>query len=173
MNKTNNAIERASEPEIIEVTQEGIKKIILKREGFYIVKLLVPGAEVNICGHFHLRKHEKKNVSVIIHHQAPHTKATTTLKAVAQGKSSVSLLGKIVIDKNCNDSQSFLTERVLLLDQLAQAKAVPELEILSDEVKCSHAASVSNMNEEQMFYLQSRGLSRTQAKNLLIKSFLA
>jgi Fe-S cluster assembly protein SufD len=59
-----------------------------------------------------------------------------------------------------------------LLSDQAKAEAVPELEILSDDVKCSHAASISRIPAEHLFYLQSRGLNQTQAEELVVEGFL-
>ncbi|MCA9369371.1 SufD family Fe-S cluster assembly protein, partial [Candidatus Woesebacteria bacterium] len=65
------------------------------------------------------------------------------------------------------------TERVLLLSDTATAETVPDLEILTDDVKCSHAASVSRIPEEQIFYLQSRGIERSTAEDMIVEGFLA
>jgi len=81
-------------------------------------------------------------------------------------------LGRIIIDPECGNSNSLLTERILLLSDTASADAIPELEILTDDVKCSHAASVSRIPEEHIFYLMSRGISRKEAEEMVIEGFL-
>ena len=65
-----------------------------------------------------------------------------------------------------------MTERVLLLSDTATAETIPDLEIESYDVKCSHAASVSRINEEQLFYLMSRGISRVKAEDMVVVGFL-
>lgn len=111
-------------------------------------------------------------MTVIIHHQAPHTRANTTLRGVARDRAQIRFVGRIIIDEACGDSNSFLTERILLLSDQAKAEAVPDLEIKTDDVKCSHAASISRIPEEHLFYLMSRGIPQLQAENLIIEGFL-
>ena len=147
------------------------REIVLEQPGEYVVVLKSSGTRANIKGTW-LVDGKDHVVKVIIHHQAAHTWAETTLKGVAKNGAKVGFWGKIVIDPGCPDVQSFLTERVLLLDENSSAEAVPELEILSDAVKCSHAASVSTLNEKQLFYLKSRGLTHSQAESLIVEGFL-
>lgn len=149
-----------------------MRQIEISKPGKHVIKLTERGEEVEIIGVFETRDNEKKEVEVIIHHQAPHTLANTTLKGVAKDKSSLKFVGRIIIDPKCGQSNSFLTERILLLSDQAHAEAIPDLEILTDDVKCSHAASISNISEEHLFYLMSRGLSKTQAEELIVEGFL-
>lgn len=147
-------------------------KIIIAEPGVYEVILVEAGAEVEITGAFQVAQMEKVDVQVSIHHQAPHTRANTTLRGVARDQAQIRFVGRIIIDKECGDTNSFLTERILLLSDKAKAEAVPDLEILTDDVKCSHAASVSQIPEEHLFYLMSRGLNRHQAEELVVEGFL-
>ena len=149
-----------------------MKKIKIKNSGKHVIELKKPGEEVEIWGVFKTKNKQKIRVEIIVHHQAPLTRAITTLKGVADDQSRIGLVGRIKIEPNCGQTNSFLTQRVLLLSDQSQAEVVPDLEILTDDVKCSHAASISHLDEEQLFYLMSRGLSRTQAEKLIIKGFL-
>jgi Fe-S cluster assembly scaffold protein SufB len=162
-----------SRPKVFRVAPDRHRKIVISQSGKYLVELTGPGAEAEITGAFLGQQDEKHDVEVIIHHRAPHTRATTTLKGVARDRASIRFLGRIVIDPECGNSNSFLTERILLLSDTARAEAIPELEILTDDVKCSHAASVSKIPEEHIFYLMSRGLPRREAEQLIIDGFLA
>jgi len=149
------------------------KKIIkLKEPGEYLVELVGKGAQVEMIGNFLGKDNDKINVEVTIRHRAKNTLSNTILKGVGRDKSRIRFFGKIIIDKDCGLSNSFLTERVLLLSDKATAETVPELEILTDDVKCSHAASISKIPEIQLFYLQSRGILRKEAENLIIDGFL-
>ncbi len=150
-----------------------MRKIELKKAGKHVVKLTKTGEEVEIIGVFQTQGKEEVDLEVIIHHQAPHTLANTMLKGVAKDKSKIRFVGRIIIDPDCGQSNSFLTERILLLSDQAHAEAVPDLEILTDDVKCSHAASISNLDEEQLFYLMSRGLSKKQAEEVIVEGFLS
>lgn len=157
---------------IISIAKPQEKVIKISEPGNYLIKLKVPEASAVIEGAFVAQKTQNIEVGVVIHHQAPHTRAETKLHGVARDKAQIKLTGRILIDKNCGDTNSFLTERVLLLSDQAKAECIPDLEIESDDVKCSHAASISRIPEEQLFYLMSRGISRQKAENLIVEGFL-
>ncbi len=148
------------------------KQITIDSPGEYVVELVGEGAEVEIVGKFLAIGNEAKEVSVILYHRAAHTRANTVLKGVARDQSFIKFVGRIIIDKDCPDTQSFLEERVLLLSDEARAETVPDLEIESDDVKCSHAASISNLDETQVFYLMSRGINKSVAEEMIVEGFL-
>jgi len=148
------------------------KKIEITEPGEYTVELVGSGAHVDIHGAFLARERDAINVSLFIVHSAAHTSAQTMLKGVAKDHSTMRFFGRIKIEENCPDTHSFLEERVLLLSDQAKAETIPELEILSDDVKCSHAASISRIPEEHLFYLQSRGISVVAAEELIVNGFL-
>lgn len=153
-------------------TVKSTEKIVITKPGQYQVEIVEPEAHVEIEGFFQTHQDENLNVEVIIVHKAPHTSAKTTLKGVARDTSKIRFLGRIIIEPDCGDTNSFLTERVLLLSPQAKAEAVPELEILTDNVKCSHAASVSSIPKPHLFYLMSRGLAKKTAEELIVEGFL-
>lgn len=131
-----------------------------------------PGASVTIIGLFRAIDAQNVSVNLTIIHRAPHTHARTILKGVAEDTSSIHFFGRIIIESECGNTQSFLEERILLLSDKAKAEAIPELEIHTDDVKCSHAASISRIPEEHLFYLQSRGVSKRKAEEMIIEGFL-
>jgi len=144
----------------------------IEKPGTYVFEITQPGVELEVAGVFNATGHDMTQVVAIIHHKAPHTRANTTLKGVARDHASLTFVGRIIIDEECGDSHSFLTERILLLSDTAHAKAVPDLEIKTDDVSCSHAASVSNIPDDHIFYLMSRGLRRDQAEQMIVEGFL-
>jgi Fe-S cluster assembly protein SufD len=148
------------------------KTIRLESPGFYNVELSEPGAKVTILGAFRAKDQENTEVSVAIRHTAPNTQANTILHGVASDQAKIKFVGRILIEPKCGNINSFLTERVLLLSDEAKAECVPDLEIESDDVKCSHAASISRIPDDQLFYLMSRGISRNQAEDLIVEGFL-
>ena len=156
---------------IIEVTNH--QTISLTEPGEYQANLTQPGARAEVHGRFLADQQANLAVKLTIVHQSPHTSAHTVLRGVAKDKGQLHFFGHITIEENCPDTQSFLEERILLLSDTAQAEAVPELEIKSDDVKCSHAASISHIPAEQLFYLESRGLTETAAEKIIITGFLA
>lgn len=156
----------------IVIDQPGKQTITLDEVGEYEVEMMVAGIELEVRGVVQTKDKEKKRLALTLRHQAPHTRATTTLKGIARDQSNLEIYGKIVIAKNCPDTQSFLKERILLLSDQASAIALPELEIDSDAVSCSHAASIAPLPENEIFYLMSRGLDRIKAEELLVEGFL-
>jgi len=158
--------------EIIKVKKDEKREIGLAKPGEYVVELVGEGAEVEIGGVFVGKGGEEKRVKIEIVHKVAHTRARTSLKGVAYDKAKVVFEGRIRVMKNCPDTNSFLTERILLLSDEARAETVPDLEIESDDVKCSHAATVSQIDEGQIFYLMSRGLSRKVAEEMIVEGFL-
>lgn len=156
----------------ITIDQLVTKPIVITESGKYVIEITKPGAEVEVTGAFLAENKEVVEIEVVVHHQAPHTKATTVLKGVGRDQAKLRFVGRIIIDPECGDSNSFLTERILLLSDKAMAEAVPDLEILTDDVRCSHAASISRISPEQLFYLMSRGLTKKQAEALIIEGFL-
>ena len=156
-----------------QITITASQRVTLSEPGEYEFFLTKPGAELFIVGSLQATGSQRLVIRVTIHHQAAHTLAKTELRGVVADSAFLSFWGKIKIDPNCPGANSFLTERILLLSPEARAEAVPELEILTDDVKCSHAASISSIPEEQLFYLMSRGVSRKEAEKLLVTGFLA
>ncbi len=156
---------------VIQITKAN-QSIAIDHGGEYVVELSHPGAEVEIIGRFLVSQQEQLGIDIVIHHQAPHTRAKVSLRGAAKDQSQLFLKGKILIDEHCDDTNSFLEERILLLSDLAKAEAVPELEIKSNDVKCSHAATISQIDQQQIFYLMSRGLNRLKAQDLVVEGFL-
>ncbi len=148
------------------------RHITISEVGIHEVNLIGPAAEATIVGSFHATGAEQKSVTVVINHQAAHTRSSTILKGVASDSAQIYFTGKIKVAEHCPDTNAFLTERILLLSDTAVAHAVPDLEILTDDVKCSHAASISHIPDQHLFYLMSRGLTRQAAQDLIVDGFL-
>ncbi len=155
------------------VKKDEIREIELTEPGEFEVLLTGEGAQVKVSGKFSASGSERIEVTVVLKHQAKHTRAETTLKGVVNDSAYLKFTGRIIIEENCGDTNSFLTERILLLSDTARAEAIPDLEIKTDDVKCSHAASISSIPKEQLFYLQSRGIKRKTAEALIVEGFLA
>jgi len=118
----------------------------------------------------------KKNQTVFLTTESiydkPHQQGEVEIRAVVMENGFLDLSGIIKIKKKANMAEAFLRQKVLLVGQNSRAEARPELEIETDEVKASHAASVGRIDEEEIFYLMSRGLSRNEAIELIVKAFL-
>ena len=80
--------------------------------------------------------------------------------------------GKIYVDSKAQHTDGYQLSKSIILDKESEFDSKPELEIYADDVKCSHGSTSGNLDEDSIFYLMSRGLSRQEAKKLLIQGFL-
>ena len=113
------------------------------------------------------------NLTTISEYTKKHQTGEVEVRAVVLADGYLKLKGIIKISKGAELCEGFLRQKVLLVGENARAEAIPELEIECNEVKASHAASVGRIDQEQMFYLMSRGLSKNESEKLIIKAFLA
>jgi FeS assembly protein SufD len=105
-------------------------------------------------------------------HVAPNTRGKVLVKSVLKDTSQSLFKGMIKINKNAKSTESYLAGHAILLDKGAKSDAIPGLEIESNEVKATHSASVAQIDEKQIFYLMSRGLSEELAKREIVGGFL-
>jgi len=105
-------------------------------------------------------------------HRAPQTTSDLQFRAALQDQSRMVYTGLIRIAKEAQQTNAFQANHNLLLSQSAQAETIPMLEILADDVQCKHGASVGPIDEEQVFYLMSRGIPRQQAERLVVMGFI-
>ena len=94
-------------------------------------------------------------------------------RGLISGRSSTVWRGMIKVDEGAQRTDAFQEARNLLLGKKAHADAIPGLEILADDVRCTHAAAIAQIDPEQIFYLRSRGLSETAASRLVVEGFLS
>lgn len=105
--------------------------------------------------------------------KASQTIKSVTIKAVVMPGGHLSLEGIIKIHSHLHAVQAFLKHSILLIGQNSSAVSIPTLEIESNDVQASHASTIGPLDPEQLFYLMSRGLNKSQAVKLIIKSFLS
>lgn len=112
------------------------------------------------------------NLNVVIDHKAGKSLGRVTIKGIARNGARVAVTGLIKIREGANGVDDFLRIAILLLDDVSTATAEPRLEIEANDVKASHAATIGKIDEEQLFYLMSRGMMRGQAEKLIVDGFL-
>lgn len=137
------------------------------------VSLLGEGAEANIYGAYVCAGEEKVKISVDMHHDFPHCNSRQLFKGIAGGTSKVDFYGKIIVAKDAQRTEAYQENHNLLLSDGAKVDTKPQLEIYADDVKCSHGATIGRLNEEEQFYMRSRGISLEDAKVLQMISFIA
>jgi Fe-S cluster assembly protein SufB/Fe-S cluster assembly protein SufD len=112
------------------------------------------------------------DLSVNLIHKKPSTEGKAVQRAVLKNKSKSLFKGMIRILEGAPQSKSFLSGRSILLDKDAKSDAIPGLEILTNDVKATHSASVAQVDEEQIFYLGTRCLDRSEAQRIIVEGFL-
>jgi FeS assembly protein SufD len=105
-------------------------------------------------------------------HRGAHTRGRVLVKSVLKDNSKSLFKGMIKIEKEGRGTESYLAGHAILLDRGAKSDAIPGLEILTNEVKATHSASVAQMDENQIYYLTTRGLNREGAKREIVAGFL-
>ena len=104
-------------------------------------------------------------------HCTENSTSDQTFRTILSDNSKASFLGKIRVEESADGTNATMSSKSLLLSDNARANAKPELEILADDVKCSHGVTVGSFNPDQIFYLRSRGISEKNAKQLLTNAF--
>ena len=137
------------------------------------VRLAGEGAEANIYGAYVCAGQEKVKITVDMHHDLPHCNSRQLFKGVAGGTSKVDFYGKIIVAKDAQRTEAYQENHNILLTDGAKVDTKPQLEIYADDVKCSHGATIGRLNEEEQFYMRSRGITLEDAKVLQMISFIA
>ncbi len=120
-----------------------------------------------------LRNSEESSLLTITDHRAPSTSCNTYVKTVLDDSSKSKYIGKIQIKKPAQQTSSFLETNTLVLGDKTSNNSQPILEIEADDVKASHGSTTGRINEDQVYYLQSRGFSRNEAESILVEGFFA
>jgi Fe-S cluster assembly protein SufD len=123
-------------------------------------------------GIYHLKKQEHSDQFTEIFHHAPHTFSNQLYKGIINDESHGVFTGKINIDENAIGVNSNQLNQNLLLSKKAHVNTRPWLLVNADDVKCSHGATIGELNKEEEFYLESRGISKEKAKKMLMMGFI-
>jgi Fe-S cluster assembly protein SufD len=106
-----------------------------------------------------------------VEHASPHCDSRQLYKGVLDGRSRGVFHGRIIVHKDAQKTDAKQTNRNLLLSDQAQIDTKPQLEIYADDVKCTHGATIGQLDENAIFYLRSRGISLESARTLLLFAF--
>ena len=135
------------------------------------VKFTAEGGEAWVDGLYMLNGTQHHDTHSIIDHQVPNCLSHQTYKGVLNEKSRAVFNGKVFVRENASGTDAQQQNKNLLLSNDARVDTKPQLEIFNDDVKCSHGATVGQLEEEELFYLLTRGLPETLARNLLTYGF--
>ena len=131
------------------------------------------GAEARVTGAYATRGRQHIDFDTTQEHAAPNTTSDLAFRGVLQGRSTAVWRGNIIVDPGAQKTDAFQESRNLLISKRAHADAIPGLEIQANDVRCTHAAAVAQVDPEQLFYLRSHGLDSEVAKRLVIEGFLS
>jgi Fe-S cluster assembly protein SufD len=135
-------------------------------------KLAGPGSEARVTGGYAGGAGQHLDYDTTQEHAAPNTDSDLAFRGVLAAGATAVWRGMIKVDPGAQQTDAFQESRNLLLSPEAHADAIPGLEILADDVRCTHAAAVAQVDRDQLFYLTSRGLDEAASKSLIIEGFL-
>lgn len=135
------------------------------------VQLTEEGAEADILGIILGNDNHMVRLNTLQDHQAPNTTSNLLIKSALSGRSQLFYEGFIRVQKNAQRTNAYQRNENLMLSKEAKAESKPALEILANDVRCTHSATMGKVDKEQLFYLESRGLETKNATSLIVQGF--
>lgn len=129
------------------------------------------GCDCGLNGLYMVDGHQHVDNHLVVMHSQPHCDSREYFKGILDGKGKGIFSGKIIVKPGAQKTDAKQTNASLLLSRDAQVESKPQLEIFADDVKCTHGATIGQMNDEACFYLQSRGIDHDSARGLLVFAF--
>lgn len=130
-------------------------------------------SEVRLSGIYLCSGSDEVTFDITMHHRTGDCRSRQVFNGLASGDAKCGFFGKIVIAPDAQRTEAFQENHNILLSDTARVTTKPRLEIYADDVKCSHGATVGKLNEDEQFYMRSRGIPEDEAKVLQIISFVA
>lgn len=131
-----------------------------------------PNCEANLFGLYLLNGGQHVDNHTLVDHRKPHCNSNELYKGIIDGRATGVFNGKIFVRQDAQKTNAFQSNKNVLLSDDATINTKPQLEIYADDVKCSHGTTTGRMDEEALFYLQSRGIGIESAKKLLMHAFV-
>jgi Fe-S cluster assembly protein SufD len=130
------------------------------------------GGDCTLNGIYLIGENQHADHHTTIDHAKPHGTSRELYKGILNGKSRAVFNGKVIVRKDAQKTDAEQMNRNLLLSEASRINTTPQLEILADDVKCKHGATIGHLDEDELFYLRSRGISDQSARTMLMKAFL-
>ena len=111
-------------------------------------------------------------IVTVLNHIEPNATSNQVVRSVLGGRATGSYLGKVAVARHAQKTDASQSVKAMLLSRTATANAKPELEIFADDVKCAHGATVGELDQRALFYMQSRGIPHAKAQALLTRAFV-
>lgn len=132
-----------------------------------------PDAEVDIAGLYLCGSAEKLNINILVRHNSGCCRSRQLFKGIVGGEARASFDGLIYVKQDAQKTKAYQENHTILLSETARAESRPQLEIYADDVECSHGSTTGFLNEEELFYMRSRGIPEAEARRLQMISFIA
>jgi Fe-S cluster assembly protein SufD len=130
-----------------------------------------PGATSRVTGAYFADGTQHLDYDTFQEHIAPNTESDFAFKGALRGNATAVWRGMIRVEEGAQKTNAYQENRSLLLSDTAHADSIPGLEIMANDVRCTHGATLGRVDREQMFYLMARGLSRAEAERLIVRGF--
>jgi len=137
------------------------------------VRILVDGAKAVVNGVALAATGQSHDMLTNVNHTVGNAESDQVFRTVADSRGKTSFQGKVIVAKDAQQTLADQSFKALVFDKTAEANAKPELEILADDVKCSHGATIGELDEKAIFYLTSRGIDPATARQMLVEAFTA
>ena len=161
---TNYLVQKGAQVTLIDIITSG-----KRADSLVTVELVGDGASVDIYGLFFGKAQDVFTINHTIRPLAPHTTSNINVRGVLDGQSRASYSGVIEIANGMNGCSGHEEIHTLLVSENAHMEAVPNLDIGNNDVQCSHAVTIATVDELKKFYLESRGLSETEAVDAVVR----
>lgn len=157
--------------------------IVLRRPGTYVAfvenmsgtfvfELRASNIDLNIFGLYHGTKDSSYRVHTVQHHFAPRSKSNLLIRGVFDDESQFHYTGLVKLEKKAQQSHAYQKNQNLVLSSQARVESEPFLEIEANDVFCTHGSTTGGINNDEMYYLTSRGIPEADAKKLIVQGFL-
>ncbi len=137
-----------------------------------VVELQGPGAKVQLIGIVIGSGDKQLSLETVQLHKAPLTTSNLLVKSILADQSKFNYDGTIRVEKTAQKTDAYQRNENLILSPRAQAESHPTLEILANDVRCTHGATIGTLSKEELWYLRSRGIAPGEARRLMIYGFL-
>jgi Fe-S cluster assembly protein SufD len=133
------------------------------------------GAEAELLGVYFADAGQHLEQRVFVHHEAPHTRSRVTYKGALNGQGARTVwVGDVLIGRNATGTDTYEQNRTLVLSEGTRADSIPNLEIETGDIEgAGHASATGRFDDEQLFYLQARGITEDEARRLVVIGFLS
>jgi Fe-S cluster assembly protein SufD len=129
-------------------------------------------AQARVNGSYLLKGSQHADTRLVVDHRVPHCESRELFKCVMQDKARGIFQGKVIVRKDAQKTDGKQSSHALLLSEIAEFDAKPELEIYADDVVCGHGTTCGDLNHDHLFYLKARGIPEATARAMLVEAFV-